>query len=132
MPDFAPREEYGYIKAYVSSISGYPITGQRIHAANSELFLSTLDERESYLQVEITFIPEAQAQSRLKWSNPKSGNIKVAMGTMCQADIVVEDVYKRQVMILYSNKTMVKFRFPSPRQKIPPSCSLADNLHGIG
>ena len=90
MPDFAPREEYGYIKAYISSISQYPITGQRIQDTNSELFLSTLDERESYLLVEITFIPEAQAQSRLKWSNPKSGAIKVAMGTICQADIVVK------------------------------------------
>ena len=90
MPDFAPREKYGYIKAYISDISSYPVTGQSIKETNSELFLPALDERGSYLRIEITLMPDAQSQSRLKWSNPKSGNTDVAMGTMCGADIVIK------------------------------------------
>ena len=90
MPDFAPREKYGYIKAYVSGISSYPVNGQSIKETNSDLFLPSLDERESYLQIEISLIPDANAQSRLKWSNPDSGAIDLAMGTMCGADIVIE------------------------------------------
>ena len=88
MPDFAPRDEYGYIKAYISEISSYPVTGRYIMDNRSELFLSTLDERESYLQIEITLMPDATAQSRLKWSNPRSSDIDAPMGTMCAADII--------------------------------------------
>ncbi len=90
MPEFAPREKYGYIKAYVSGISAYPISGENIKRDNSKLFLSSLDERESYLQLEITLIPDAQAPSHLKWSNSASGRIDVVMGTTCSADIVIE------------------------------------------
>ena len=90
MPDFAPREKYGYIKAYISDISSYPVTGQSIKETNSKLFLPTLDERGSYLRIEITLVPDASSKSRLKWSNPKSGGVDVAMGTLCGADIVIK------------------------------------------
>ena len=90
MPNFAPREEYGYIKAYISEISSYPVTGQYIRDNRSDLFLSTLDERESYLQIEITLMPDSEAQSHLKWSNPGSSDIDAPMGTMCVADIVIK------------------------------------------
>lgn len=90
MPDFATREKYGYIKAYISGISSYPITGQSIKDTNSELFLPEYDERESYLQLEITLVPDANTESHLKWSNPNSGNINVTMGTVCEADIVLK------------------------------------------
>lgn len=90
MPEFAPREKYGYIKAYISGISAYPISGENIKKDNSKLFLSSLEERESYLQLEITLIPDAEAPSHLKWSNSTSGSIDVVMGTTCSADIVIE------------------------------------------
>ena len=88
MPDFAPREEYGYIKAYVSGISTYPVTGERVIGENS-LFVSLLDESQTYLQVEITLIPDMTAKSGIKWSNPQSGDIDAVMGTVCTADIVM-------------------------------------------
>lgn len=90
MPDFAPREEYGYIKAYVSKISPYPVTGQYIRENRTELFVSTIDERKNYLQIEITLMPDAQAQSHLKWSNSSSGDIDAPTGTVCGADIVIK------------------------------------------
>ena len=90
MPEFAPREKYGYIKAYVSGISSYPIMGEDIKKNNSKLFLSSLDERESYLRLEITLIPDAQAPSHLKWSNSVSDSIEVVMGTICSAYIIID------------------------------------------
>lgn len=89
MPDFAPREEYGYITAYVSNVSSFPVTGQNIKEGNDELFLPSMDERESYLRLEITLMPDAEARSRLKWSTPKSGDVDVSIGTLCGVDIVV-------------------------------------------
>ncbi len=89
MPDFTSREEYGYIKAYISGISAYPVTGQTIKETQKELFVAGLDEKESYLKIEITLMPDASAQSHLKWSNPKSGDTDVTLGTVCSADIVI-------------------------------------------
>ncbi len=91
MPDFAPRDEYGYIKAYISGISTYPVTGQSVRDTNGELLAGLLDEAQSYVQIEITLIPDMTAQSGLKWSNPASGRVDVAMGTVCTADIVVRE-----------------------------------------
>ena len=91
MPDFAPRDEYGYIRAYISEISSYPVTGQSVRETSGELLAGPLDDTGSYVRIEITLIPDMTAQSGLKWSDPSSGSIDVAMGTVCTADIVVEE-----------------------------------------
>ncbi len=91
MPDFAPRDEYGYIRAYISEIAPYPVTGQSVRETSGELLAGPLDDTRSYVRIEITLIPDMTAQSGLKWSNPSSGSIDVAMGTVCTADIVVEE-----------------------------------------
>ena len=90
MPDFAPRDKYGYIEGYVSGISAYPVTGQSVKETGDALFAGLVEDAESYLPVEITLIPDMTAKSGLKWSNPASGTIDIAMGTICTADIVVE------------------------------------------
>ncbi len=89
-PDFAPRDEYGYIKAYVSEISPYPVKGQHIKDSNSTLFLSSLDEDESYIQVQIMLLPDSTNASNLSWSRADSGNVDLAMGTICRVDIIIK------------------------------------------
>lgn len=91
MPDFAPRDEYGYIRAYISEIASYPVTGQNVRETSGELLAGPLDDTESYIRIEITLIPDMAARSGLKWSNPSSGSIDVAMGTVCTADIVIKE-----------------------------------------
>jgi hypothetical protein len=91
MPDYAPREKYGYIKAFISGISEYPITGQNIKETNSSLFLSSMDENESYLQLEITLLPDSETASHVKWSNPNSSEQSVTMGMLCGADIIIKE-----------------------------------------
>lgn len=91
MPDFAPRDEYGYINAYVSGISSYPVTGRNVLDSSGELLAGLLDSSQSYIRIEITLIPDMTANSGLKWSNPSSGSVDVAMGTVCTADIVVTE-----------------------------------------
>ena len=91
MPDFAPRDEYGYIRAYISEIASYPVTGQNVRETSGELLAGPLDDTESYIRIEITLIPDMAARSGLKWSNPSSGSIDVAMGTVCTAVIVIKE-----------------------------------------
>lgn len=91
MPDFAPRDEYGYINAYVSGVSSYPVTGSSIEQSNNALIAGEVDQNQRYIQIEITMIPDSTAQSGLKWSDPSSGGIDVAMGTVCTVDIVTKE-----------------------------------------
>jgi hypothetical protein len=88
-PEFAPREEYGYINGYISSIGSYPVTGQYIKENSAELYDPDMAETENYIKIEITLLPDASAKSGLKWSNPGSGDIGLAMGTVCGCDIII-------------------------------------------
>ncbi len=90
MLDFAPREKYGYINAYVSEISQYPMNGEYIKENMSDLYLPSIEERNSYLQLEITLLADALTASGLKWSSPVGEDIDAPMGTVCTADIIVE------------------------------------------
>jgi len=89
-PDFVARDEYGYINGYVSDISQYPQRGQQIKESNDVLFITGLSENESYIRIEITLLPDGDNASNLSWSRPESGDINVAMGTICTADIIIE------------------------------------------
>ena len=90
MPEFTPREKYGYINAYVSGISQYPIKGEYIKNNMSNLYMPSLEEGNNYLQLEITLLADASTASRLKWSNSVGASIDAPMGTVCKADIVID------------------------------------------
>ena len=90
MPDFAPREKYGYINAYVSDIAQYPVKGEYIKENLGNLFLPSINEENNYLEVEITMLADAETLSHLKWSRPAGGDISAPMGTICTADIVID------------------------------------------
>lgn len=90
MLNFAPREKYGYINAYVSEISQYPVNGEYIRENMSELYMPSIEERNSYIRLEITLLADAETASRLKWSSPAGEGIDAPMGTVCTADIIVE------------------------------------------
>lgn len=88
MPDFAPREKYGYINAYVSEISRYPVKGNYIKENMSEMYLPSIEEENNYFQLEITLLANADSASRLKWSTDAGSDIAAPMGTVCTADII--------------------------------------------
>lgn len=90
MPEFASREEYGYIKAYISNIQSYPLTGKTVVETGGNLLGNLIDNSKSYTCIEITLIPDMTSHSGVKWSNPESGDLNIAIGTVCTADIVVK------------------------------------------
>ena len=90
MPDFAPRKKYGYINAYVSGISQYPVKGGYIKENMGNLYLPSMDEENNYLQLEITLLADAGSASRLKWSAEAGKSVAAPMGTVCAADIIID------------------------------------------
>lgn len=87
-PEHAPREEYGYINAYVSEVGQYPVTGQFIKQTTSANM--SLENDESYIKVEITLISDSTTSSKLDWSTTKGGDIDVEIGTVCNCNIIIK------------------------------------------
>ena len=90
MPDFTPREEYGYVTGYVSSVSKYPLTGEQIYNSYRHLYMSEMNMHESYIEVQITMTRTSGESGSLKWSMPTSGDKGVSLGTRCDVDIILQ------------------------------------------
>ena len=90
MPDYAPRDKYGYISGFVSAISEYPVTGEQIYNSNKQLYMSGMDFSESYIEIEVTMMRSAGEGSHLKWSTKTGRDITVKPGTRCDMDIILD------------------------------------------
>lgn len=89
MPDYAPREQYGYIIGYVSAISEYPVTGEQIYNSDKQLYMSGMDMDESYIEVQVTMMRASGEESSLKWSKASGENKTVNPGTRCDVDVIL-------------------------------------------
>lgn len=90
-PDFAPREQYGYIKGYISDIGAYPRTKESIlEEYGIDELKNIIDDDISYMSVEITLIPDSESVSSVKWSSPKGNSLNVDAGTVCTGSVVVK------------------------------------------
>lgn len=90
MPDYTPHEEYGYIIGYVSAVSDYSVTGERIYNSDKQLYMSEMDMNENYIEVQITMIRTSGEGSRLKWSKATAEDKTVNLGTRCDVDIILQ------------------------------------------
>jgi len=86
-PTFAPREEYGYMKGYVSSIGKYPITREHINW-NFLVFIDNVLPESGFIEVIITLLPDRESDNLIKWSNPKGRSLPIEMGTACKILII--------------------------------------------
>ena len=90
MPDYTPREQYGYITGYVSAISDYPVTGEQIYNSDKQLYMSGMDMNENYIEVQITMMRTSGEGGRLKWSKASGEDQPVNLGTRCDVDIILK------------------------------------------
>lgn len=89
-PDYAPREEYGYIFGLIQRIGDQPVTDADI--------LETFGNM-NYVQgivpagvvVEIRVIMEKNENGKLKWSNQGGESIVVSNGSHCNILVVIKD-----------------------------------------
>ena len=86
-PSFAPREEYGYMRGYVSSIGAYPITKEHINR-NLLVFIDNVLPESGFIEVIITLLPDGDSDNLIKWSNPKGRTLSIEMGTACKVLII--------------------------------------------
>lgn len=91
-PEFAPREKYGYMKGYISSMGEYPESMSKLTSTYNigELY-SVLDSNKNYIELEITLIPDEDSKNGIEWSNPNGNELSVNIGTVCNGSVVVKD-----------------------------------------
>lgn len=90
-PDFAPREEYGYMHGLITSIGTYPVTQDEVNAALGGMETnSDLLPQDSAIEVRINLTVDPDSKDLIKWSNKRGENIQVSIGTGCNILIVVK------------------------------------------
>ncbi|HPU02232.1 MAG TPA: biotin/lipoyl-binding protein [Bacillota bacterium] len=88
-PDFAPREEYGFMYGYISSIGTYPVSEKEVlTAVGSAQYAKELLPAENSVEVRVTLTVDPDSQNKIKWSSKKGERIELSIGTICNMLIV--------------------------------------------
>lgn len=91
-PNYAKREEFGYIDGYVYDI-GSEIISQKEASQLYDFYNipNMLDKDKTYVVVTINLNENEKYKSGLAWSKESSGNIELKYGTECQCSIIVSE-----------------------------------------
>lgn len=90
-PSTVKAEEYGFILSEVETISVYPVTPEGIaRVLRNRQLAEQLAGTGAQLSVKASLIPDPETESGFRWSSSKGPPAKVATGTLCTAQIVVE------------------------------------------
>lgn len=91
-PDFAPREEYGYMLGNITGIGTYPVAeADVLSAVGSQQYAEGLLPPVNSVEVRITLTVDPDSENNMKWSNQKGESLPLAIGTKCNLVIVVKN-----------------------------------------
>lgn len=98
-PAFAPREEYGYMRGYVSSVASIPATSEMLQKTfGDNSYAKSLSVEENSAEVRIMLHMDASSKNSFQWSNKKGEELMVETGTVCQVQIITDT--KRPIDLL--------------------------------
>jgi len=91
-PDFAPREEYGYMYGHITNIGTFPVSQADVLSAVGNLqYAEGLLLQGNCVEVRVTLTVDPGSKSKIKWSNKKGESIPLSIGTNCDMLIVVRN-----------------------------------------
>ena len=91
-PDFAPREEYGYMYGYITNIGTYPVSQAEVLSAVGNMqYANGLLTQGNCVEVRVTLTVDPGSQDKIKWSNKKGESMQLSIGTDCNMLIVVQN-----------------------------------------
>lgn len=91
-PDFAPREEYGYMQGHITNIGTYPVSqADVLSAVGSQQYAEGLLLQGSSVEVRVTLTVEPDSRNKIKWSNKKGETLQLSIGTNCNMLIIVNN-----------------------------------------
>lgn len=88
-PDYAPREEYGYILGSVASIGSEPISeNDIIQTFGNPRYVEGLVPPGNVVEIKINL---KETDGQLHWSNQKGQAVTVSSGTSCSVLVVTRE-----------------------------------------
>jgi HlyD family secretion protein len=99
-PTFVKREEFGFIRAKVTTVAEYPATQEAVMRLfeNGPLAQSLASEG-PVTEVRVQLIEDKTTPSGFRWSSGKGAPIKVTGGMLCSAQIVTRS--QRPVSLIF-------------------------------
>lgn len=96
-PDYAPREEYGYIYAKIQSIGTEPVSEKELEQTfeNLQYLIGLLPQG---VFVEVIAFMEKEEQD-LRWSNPKGSEITLKKGAHCAGLVILQERRPYQLIL---------------------------------
>ncbi|MCC3372461.1 NHLP bacteriocin system secretion protein [Cohnella sp. REN36] len=91
-PSSVNREEFGFIRGRVTSISEFPVTAQSmLLTLGNEALVGELGSRgAALLEVRVDPIPDPHTVSGFKWSTGEGPPVEIDSGTLVSASIIVK------------------------------------------
>lgn len=88
-PAYAQREEYGYMRGYISSIGTMPVTEESLtqYYGNLEYIKDILPEQ-SCVEIRIAMYMDENSDNHFAWSNVKGEHLVVDTGTICNISVI--------------------------------------------
>ena len=90
-PNFAPREEYGYMYGYITSIGSYPVSETDVlTAVGNQQYAQGLSIQGNCVEVRVTLTVDSASANKIKWSNKKGEKVTLSIGTNCNMQIIIK------------------------------------------
>lgn len=88
-PSYAPREEYGFMRGYVSRVSSVAVTEAYIEKTFGDAsYASMLLPGESAVEVRIMLNMDPNSRNSFVWSGKKGQELTVEVSTLCSIQII--------------------------------------------
>ena len=91
-PSNIDKEIYGYMEGRVYYISQYPATLDRMISIFGNESLAMKFLQEDPLEIRVQILTDPNTASGYKWSTKKAEDIKLNIGTICKAEIILDKV----------------------------------------
>jgi HlyD family secretion protein len=91
-PTSIQREEYGFMRARVTSVAEFPATKAAVlRNFENEALVNALAAGGPVNEVRVELLPDPKTPSGFQWSSSKGPSIRITSGTLCAASIVTRD-----------------------------------------
>jgi HlyD family secretion protein len=90
MPESVSAEEYGYLRAKVTSVDALPATPESMQAVlQNEFLVQELAAQGTVLRIEATLTPAPENPSGYAWSSSSGPDLRISSGTTVSARVVL-------------------------------------------
>ncbi len=105
-PASIPREEYGFIRGWVSSVAEFPATrASVIRSFENESLASALAAGGPVNEMRVQLLRDPGSASGFKWSSSQGPSTRITSGTLCSAETVTRVQRPISLVIPFLRKT---------------------------